>query len=509
MIYALTARTARIAEERAVAELDLTLDELMARAGEALAGEVALRAPWGSVAVVAGPGSNGGDGWVAAGHLSRGGREVRVYTPKDPSELEGIAGEAARSVVASGVAYEIIGDSVDVNALQGFSAVVDALFGIGLHGPVRPPYQTWIEAMNASGAVVISADMPSGVETDTGAAPGMAVRADVTVTFSAPKVGLLMYPGAAHAGQVAVADIGIPWELLGDAGDVEMWEPADYATLVPRPARDAHKNSRGRVLIVGGSGMYPGAVALAALAAARCGAGYVALAVPESVAPILQTKLSSAVVIGCAENPNRTLASKAAEEILELAREYDAVVLGPGMTLAHGAIQVARRIVNEAEAPLVVDADGLNALVDACGMLTSRAAPTVLTPHPGELGRLLDTTASEIQSDRLSYATKLAGPRRACVLKGAHTVIAGRDRRIVNLPGGPELATAGTGDVLAGMIGALLAQGLEPLEAGTLASYVHGRAGERAASHLTEISVIAEDVVDHIPDALMELVGQD
>jgi len=508
VIYALTEQTARVAEERAVAELDVSLAELMQHAGRALAEEVSLRTPHGAIAVVAGKGNNGGDGWVAAEHLHRGGREVCVFTPEDPDALTGISGDAARATRAAGVTITVLPDEMAFDALADFPVIIDALFGIGFRSPMRQPYLSWIEAMSASGATIVSADIPSGVEADTGAASGVAVQADFTVTFSAPKVGLVTYPGATHAGQMVVADIGIPWELLGGPGDVELWDASDYATLVPRPARDAHKNSRGRVLIVAGSGSFPGAAVLAAMGAQRMGAGYVTLAVPESIAPIVQGKLTSAVVVGLPENPSHTLASRVTEEILDVAREFDAVVLGPGMTVAHGAVLVARKLVSELAAPLVVDADGLNALVDAAGVLMARRAPTVVTPHPGELARLLDTTSAEIQADRLSYVSRLSGPRFACVLKGAHSVIAGRDRRIVNLSGGPALATAGTGDVLAGMIGALLAQGLEPLEAGVLGAYVHGRAGDLAADTLTEISVIAEDVPAYIPAAIAELLDE-
>lgn len=508
MIYALTEQGVRRAEQRVVDELGLSLAELMRRAGHALAEEAMSGAPYGAVAVVTGKGNNGGDGWVAARALTGSGRDVTVYTPAAPDELEGLAGEAAGEAVSAGVAFEVTDGPMAFDALRGNAVVIDALFGIGFSGPVRPPYVTWIEAINASGARVVAADLPSGVETDTGRVGELAVEADVTVTFSAPKVGLLLYPGAMHAGHVKVADIGIPWDFLGEDGDVELWSPGDYAALVPRPAPDAHKGSRGRVLIVAGSGSYPGAAVLAAMGAQRMGAGYVALAVPESIAPIIQTKLTSAVVVGLPENPSHTLASKVTEEILDVAKEFDAVVLGPGMTVAHGAVLVARKLVSELSAPLVVDADGLNALVDAVGSLTARSAPTVVTPHPGELARLLDTTTSEVQADRLANAARLAGPRFTCVLKGAHTIVSGRDRLVLNTSGSPALATAGTGDVLAGMVGALLAQGLEPLEAGTLAVYVHGRAGEHAAAASTEISVTAEDVPGFVAPALAELLGR-
>jgi NAD(P)H-hydrate epimerase len=504
LIYALTEASARTAEERAVADLDLSLADLMRRAGAAVARELRLRVPYGEVGIVAGKGNNGGDGWVAARELHTAGRTVTVYTPVAPDSLEGIAGDAARDALDAGVRFERV-DDMPVSTFQDTAVVVDALSGIGFTGEVREPYLSWMEAINASGATVISIDMPSGVETDTGYTAAHAVNADVTVTFSAPKIGILNYPGAEAAGEVVIADIGIPWEYLGAPGDLEIWERAEYAELVPAARPDDHKNARGRVLIVAGSGAFPGAAALAARGAQRMGAGYVTVAVPESIAHIVQTKLTSAVVVGLPQNPSHTLASKVTSEILDVAREFDAVVVGPGMTVAHGAAIVARSLVKDVEAPLVLDADGLNAMVDAAETLSARAGSTVITPHPGELARLLDTTPADIQTDRLGYGQALSGPRLACVLKGAHTVVSGRDRQMITLAGGPALATAGTGDVLAGMIGALLAQGLEPFEAGALGAYVHGRAGDHAAAELTAPSVIAEDVPDYIPRSLREL----
>ena len=510
MFYALTGQSASAAEERAVAELDVSLADLMRRAGSAVAREVSLRVPYGAGAIVVGKGNNGGDGWVAARELRMHERAVHVYTPVEPEDLEGIAGDAARHARDAGVSCTLLGEEeIDLDEFSNCAAVVDAIFGIGFTGPVRGHYVSWIDAINASGATVFSVDVPSGVEADTGVVDAHAVSADVTVTFSSPKVGILTYPGAGHAGEIATIDIGIPWEMLGGDGDPEVWEREDYAALMPVPDPAAHKNVLGRVLVVAGSGAYPGAAALAARGAQRMGAGYVTLAVPESIQGIVQTKLSSAVVVGLPENPSHTLASKVTDEILDVAREFDAVVVGPGMTVAHGAVLVTRNLVSELAAPLVLDADGLNALVDAGDALLEREAPTVITPHPGELARLLDTTPAEIQSDRLGYGGRLSGPRMACVLKGARTIVSGRGRQIINLSGGPALATAGTGDVLAGMVGALLAQGLEPLEAGALGSYLHGRAGDHAAASLCASCVIAEDVPEYLSSAVRELMGQE
>lgn len=508
LIYALTEQTARCAEERAVDELGLTLADLMRRAGAAVAREVGLRIPFGAVAIVVGKGNNGGDGWVTARELHMHDRPVRVFTSVAPDDIDGIAGEAAQHALAAGVAYSVIDESMlTAEVLSEYAAIVDAIFGMGFSGSVRAPYDAWIDAINASGANVFAVDVPSGVETDTGEVAGHAISANVTITFSAPKVGIVNYPGAEMAGEVVVEEIGIPHRMLGESGDPEIWTSEEYAGLLPPLPPDVHKNMCGRVLIVAGSGAYPGAAALAVMGAQRMGAGYVTVAVPESVQPILQSKLTSAVVMGLPENPSHTFASKVTEEVLDVAREFDAVVLGPGLTVSRGAVLVVRNLVSALSTPIVLDADGLNAMVDAVDVLTDRDAPTVITPHPGELARLLDTTPASVQSDRLGHGARLTGERLACVLKGARSVVSGRGRQVVTLVGGPALATAGTGDVLAGMAGTLLAQGAEPFEAGALAAYVHGRAGDHAADELSERCVMAEDVPGYIPSAVRELLG--
>lgn len=508
MVYALTEQAMRHAEERTLARDGVTPGDLMRRAGAEVAQALSARVPFGPVAVVVGGGNNGGDGWVAARALASAGRDVRVFSMVAPTDLDGDAAEAAADAINAGVPHEVISGAMAPGALTGYAAVVDALLGIGAHGAIRGAYVSAIEAINGSGSHVVSVDVPSGVSCDTGSISGVAVRAMATVTFSCLKAGIVLQPGASHAGEVIVVDVGVPRELVGDAGDPEVWSAAEYRELLPKLDPDTHKNARGRVLIVAGSGAFPGAAALAAMGAQRMGAGYVTLAVPESIAHVVQSKLTSAVVMGLPEHPSHTLASRVSDVILDLSREFDAVVIGPGMTLAHGAVLVTRNLVHSLKVPLVLDADGLNAMVDAADAIRARAGATVITPHPGELARLLDMTPAQVQSDRLVYGARLSGPNLTCVLKGARTVVSGRGRQVVNTTGNPGLATAGTGDVLAGMIGALLAQGLDPLQAGALGAWVHGRAGDYAAKELTETCMIAEDVPAHISSAVRELNEQ-
>jgi ADP-dependent NAD(P)H-hydrate dehydratase / NAD(P)H-hydrate epimerase len=508
MLRALTAAQMRSVEELAVAEQGVSLASLMRAAGGAVARELAQRVPEGELIVLAGPGNNGGDGWVAARDLHAEGRAVRVLAVRDPAKLSGIAADAANDAISAGVRWVVPTLPPTADELAEAAGIVDALLGIGAKGAVREPLAAWVEAANASGAYLLAVDVPTGIDSDSGVVAGPAIVADCTVTFTAPKLGLLTYPAAAHAGEVVVAHVGIADPLANVASAPEVWTAEEYAALVPLPAPDAHKNSRGRVLIVAGSGAFPGAAILAARGAMRAGAGYVTLAVPQSVVPIAQGHLVSVPVVGLPQGRTHAFASTAAPKLLQLAREHDAVVVGPGLTLADGAVATARSLVAQVDVPLVVDADGLNALIDAQELIAARTAPTVLTPHPGELARLLAVSGAEVQADRVFSSGRLASEMCVVVLKGAGTVISGEGRQVINVSGTSALATAGTGDVLAGMTGAFLAQGLDPLAAGALAAYLHGRAGEAAASVLTPVSVTGEDIPEYLPVAIGELLGQ-
>ena len=507
MVRALTAEQARKVEEAAVA-MGADLAALMRAAGLAVAAEITAAVPEGDVVVLAGRGNNGGDGWVAARELHASGRGVRVLSLAEPGSLEGIAGEAARGAIAAGVAWCEGGEARIDSDLADAAVVVDAMLGTGASGPLRAPLDAWAEAVNRCRAWVVAVDVPTGVDADTGTVAETAVRADCTVTFTALKRGLVLYPGAGFSGELVIADIGIDPALADVAGAPEVWSADEYARLLPRPRPDAHKNDRGRVLVIAGSATFPGAAVLAARGAQRAGAGYVTLAVPDSVVPVAQAHLLSIPVVGLPQGRGHAFSSAALDKALQLARDYDAVVLGPGLTLADGAVVTARGIVAKLTLPLVIDADGLNALVDAHELVEQRSAPTVLTPHPGELARLLGSSSRKVQSDRVAASAVLSARNTAVVLKGAGTVISGAARQIVNVSGTPALATAGSGDVLAGIIGTYLAQGLSPLEAGALGAYVHGRAGEAAASALTPVCVTADDIPDYLPVAVAELLEQ-
>lgn len=509
MRYALTAEAMRGVEDRAVAEEGLTLGGLMEHAGRSVAEHAARLAPEGAVRVVAGTGNNGGDGWVAARELWVAGREVAVIAPSEPSAP--LAAEAFRAAVDAGVPWTVPAEAFDLaRALEGAALVVDALFGFGFHGAATGREAAAVIAADDADAPVLSVDVPSGVDASTGAVEGPAVHAAVTLTFTAPKTGLLIHPGAQHAGEVVVADIGIPRALADAASGVELWDLGDLRAALPLPAPDAHKASLGRVLVVAGSTDYPGAAVLAARGALRSGAGYVVLAAPAAVRPVLQSHLTAEIVTALPDTPDGSLAAAARDAVLAMSARFDAVVLGPGLGRHAATADVVVSLVERLTLPLVLDADALNALAaaDVPSLLGARRAPTVLTPHPAEAARLLGVSTGIVQSDRLVHAESLAGDGRACLLKGARSAVAGTGRRSLVLPGNPGMATAGTGDVLAGMTGTLLAQGLPPYEAATLAAHLHALAGDAAAAALTETCMTAEDLLDHLPSAMKEVLGR-
>ncbi len=506
MQLALTSALTRGAEEAAVRD-GADLSSLMQRAGAAVAREAGIIAREGRILVLAGPGNNGGDGWVAARELARSGRDVLVVTTVDPDGLPQPALAAAAAAREAGVAWRPLGGLFDLERdLAAAEAVVDALLGVGVRGELRDPLSAVVAVVNDAGLPVIAVDVPTGVDADSGAVASAAIRADVTVTFGTAKTGLLQYPGAAAVGTLTVVDIGLPAPVTGP-GAVEIWEAADLAEELPATPADAHKGSRGRVLVVAGSAGMSGAAVLAASGAQRAGAGYVTLAVPGSLLDVVDAGALSAVTRPLPETPGRALSAEAAHEALRLAAAADAVVIGPGLGTDPATARAVVDIVSASERPMVVDADALNVLAGVPEVLAGRTAPTVITPHPGEAGRLLGSDAAGVQADRYASARALAGPGRAALLKGARTVVALGDRTAVNMTGNPGMATTGTGDVLSGVIGALLARGLAPYEAAVVGAYLDGRAGDLAALELGPVGFVAQDLLTRLPRAMSELTA--
>ena len=508
MRFALTEEAMRRAEERAVAERGRTLRELMEHAGTAVADEVSRRYPVGRVIVLVGGGNNGGDGWVTARVLHERGRDVLVVPASDSGRLKAEAADAFVGARAAGVSSAVFPDALGLGlaeTLADAAVLVDALFGIGFRGEVREPYASVIAQLVDADAPVVAVDVPSGVNADSGGADGPFVRADVTVTFSAPKPGLLVEPGRSAAGEIVVAKVGVPDDILAAEADVELFDPGDLALLLPQPLPSDHKGSRGRILIVAGSARFTGAAVLAATGALRMGAGYVRVAAPQAVVDVVHAALPSAIATPLPSSADGSLSIAAAEEILHLAANADALAIGPGLTHAEGVAGCVRRVLAGCLLPAVVDADALNVFAGEARSLTSRRAPTLITPHPGELARVLGETTSEVAGDRLCYATKVVGEQLACLLKGPGTVVATEGRRAVIEVGGAGLAKAGSGDVLTGMLATLLGQGLPPYEAAVLGAHLHGRAGAIGGEVLTETCVLPTDLPAYLPAAVREL----
>jgi hydroxyethylthiazole kinase-like uncharacterized protein yjeF len=488
----------RAADAWAIDEVGVASLDLMETAGAAVAEAVRERAMPGPIRVVCGKGNNGGDGLVAARHLTSTGYEVETLLLWPGDQLSGDA--AANLERLERPAREVSSGELPA-ALGSSGAVVDAIFGTGFAGAPRAPADAAIEAINTCGARVIAADIASGVDASTGEAEGAAVRADVTVSFHAAKLGHWIAPGKEHTGELRVAAIGIPdGAPAGPAAGVI----GDAVLELPPPRESGStKFTSGEVLVVGGSRGLTGAVCMAASAAIRAGAGYATVAVPADLEPIFEAKLTEVMSRGFDGAAGRLAASDRGA-IVEVASRAAAIVLGPGLGRDEDSLELARGLAAELEAPVLIDADGLNAHAERLESLADRRAGTVLTPHAGELGRLLGRTSDEVGAHRLSCAREAAERSGAVVvLKGDDTIVAAGERLAISRGGAAALATAGTGDVLSGTIGALLARGLEPFEAACAGVHAHARAGRMAATRLRLAeSVIATDVIAALPEAL-------
>ena len=507
---AATAEQMRDFDRRAEQEFGVPSSVLMENAGRHVS--EAIRDMLGSVrgkriAIVAGAGNNGGDGFVAARHLHDAGAEAAIFLLGDPASVKGDAKINLDILLKTGFTVKSVQSASELEApLAHSDAVVDAIFGTGLRGEVRGLAAEVIQAINASGRPVVAVDVPSGLDADTGQILGVCVNADRTVTFALPKIGLLAYPGASCVGQLIVADIGIPHQLY-DEVDVELPGEEWVAARLPKRPPDAHKGTFGSVIVIAGSVGLTGAAAMAAESALRSGAGLSTLAVPASLQDLMAVKLTEVMTHGLPETESRAIGAKAVEAALSLCEKATAVVLGCGIGTHPETCEFVSRFVRSVRKPMIVDADGLNCLAGDASALEGEHGEIVITPHPGEMARLLGTTAQEVQSNRMDAARKAAS-RFHCVtvLKGARTLIADPSgRAFVNPTGNSGMATGGTGDVLAGAIGGLLAQGLSPLDAAVCGAFVHGMAGDIAASAIGEAGMIAGDVLRALPAALKEL----
>lgn len=464
------------------------------------------------VTVVSGKGNNGGDGFVIARHLLLRGARVDLILLAPFARVSGDAGRhlaiLRRFVRASSGSLRLMSQpkrfvppSDPTPAI-----IVDALFGTGFTGAPREPTASAIRWINATGAFVVAVDLPSGLDGGSGVAEGEAVHADLTVTMAAEKVGQYIGVGPDLCGRIEVVDIGITPAFHGIThARVFRHDDASVARALPTRARTVHKYSAGKVLVIGGSRQYTGAPTYAARAALRTGAGAVVLAVAAGVRHAIASRGGDVLLQALPETPDGTIAYAALEELKERIGWADAVVLGPGLGRHAETDDLVRAVFMECPAALLVDADGLTALSGIPAGRWRRQSPTILTPHSGELARMLGSHAASVDGDRLNIA--LTSARRfhsVVVLKGASTVCASPDgTAIVNTTGNPGMATIGTGDVLAGMIAGLVSQGMSSNDAAAAGVYLHGRAGDLAAHRYGERSVLASDLLELIPAALL------
>jgi len=494
-----TAAEMRATDAAAIKGLGIPGGHLMERAGAAVARELMLAFEPESVVIYAGKGNNGGDGFVVARELFNAGVDVRVCAIDG---RDGYKGDARLNVeIAEKLGVEIV-DGVE--PVGDADLALDAVFGTGFSGVAGGAAAEAIDQMDAAAAAVVALDIASGVDASTGEVAGPAVLADLTVALHAPKVGHFVSPGDRYAGHVVVVPIGIPSSCDEDVSVYAL--TADAVGLLVKPKGEAdHKRSVGTVLVAGGSRGMTGAAAMAAYGALRSGAGLVHCALPSGVAdekPYIE-------VINVAVPGETHLGREALAALREQMHGLKATALGPGMGRDDDTAALVRELVQSEAVPLVIDADGLWALGADLELLAGRPAPTVLTPHEGELARLLDTSADEIGAHRLASAREAARRARATVLlKGAHTNVADPGGEAFVVPtGNPGLATPGTGDVLTGIIVGQLAKGLSATEAACLGGYVHGLAADLAVdTSVSTEGLVASDLFDYLPLAVEQLL---
>lgn len=479
---------------------------LMERAGSAVAAH-ALRMLGGAygkrVTVLAGSGNNGGDGLVAARKLQRAGALVKVALLAPAGDLSGDPLAMYERLVPLRVAVGSPAASLLVDACGESDLIVDALFGTGFHGTLGGAAAEWVRAVGISNRPVISIDIPSGVNGTSGEVAGPAVRADVTVAIEAVKTGLVAGEGPSYAGRIEIAPIGIATDSVEPAAVV--FEYDEINRMLPRRPVSAHKWSAGSVLVVAGSRGMSGAAVMAARSALVSGAGIVTVCVPESIQPVVAGASPEVMTLGLPETAGGAIDEDALDQILDLAERFSVLAIGPGLGVDPSTGGLVTKLLRAVDKPVVADADALNLLgKTAASVIGRRSAPSVITPHPGELARMLGAETGDVEAERLDVAATVAG-KWGCVvlLKGARTLIAAPDVPIaVNATGGPELATAGSGDVLTGIVSAFIAQSVSPGRAGVAAAFVHGLAGSIAGRRSGGAGVTALAVAGAVPDAI-------
>jgi len=506
-------------EEQAV-EVGISLETLMENAGRVVAAEVKrvlLGAIGKRVVVLVGPGNNGGDGLVAARHLHSWGARVVICLCAPRTKKDKNFNLALECGIPLIPAYEG-GSLAELDAsLSAADVIIDALFGIGKVRPIEGVFREVLERVSRTRErrpqpLLVAVDLPSGLNSDTGEVDPVCPYADITVTLGYPKMGLFRFPGAERVGKLVIADIGIPPNLAQDI-KLELITGEWVGQTLPRRPLNANKGSFGKVLVVAGSINYIGAAYLASMGAARVGAGLVTLATARSLQPILASKLTEVTYIPLPEAEPGVIGLEAASTLAPHVRGYDVLLLGCGLGQHPQTVKFVKSLLlaspKSAIGSLVVDADGVNILAKVPQWWRKLNKDAILTPHPGEMARLLGVSVKEVEEDRLSTVQRSAREwEKTIVLKGANTVVAasGGEAKINNAAN-PALASAGTGDVLSGAIAGLVAQGLSPLQAAACGVYLHSRAGEAVSRELGNAGVIATDLLPALPRVIKALKG--
>ncbi|KAF0144373.1 MAG: YjeF family protein [Nitrospirae bacterium] len=538
-----TAEEMREIDRKTMRNYGISGSVLMERAGLAVAGKIKELFEKQKVIVLSGGGNNGGDGIVVARNLSEWGWNVKVILLSKENKLSRDCLEQYRIAKKTGVPIEF---RTEITGKDTHSAIiVDAIFGTGLSKDITGKIADVISFLNNSESPIVSVDIPSGISSDTGQVMGEAVSADYTVTFGLPKRGHFLYPGAEYTGKLFIEDIGFPEELIhSEKLNVEFLEKMDVSLLIPERRRYSHKGDYGHVLVIAGSRGKTGAAFMCAKACLRAGAGLVTIGVPETLMDVFQSRVTEEMTLPLPDRGDGTLSSKASDKILAfIADKADVLAIGPGISVTDDTQKLITALVLNSAAPMVMDADAINALEGNKYVLRRAKAPVIVTPHIGEMARLLqgskgssfavhpsqrcgewmlrrmdqrvspqasrrgDKGSREIEIDRISTAINFAKETGTyLVLKGAPTVIAEPEgSAFINSTGNPGMASAGVGDVLTGMIAGLLGQGLNPLEASILGVFMHGLAGDIAANKQGEHSLIASDMINALPDAFLSL----
>lgn len=511
----LTAAQMRELDRAAIEDWQVPGLVLMENAGKATADQIEENFDAiypGPVTILAGKGNNGGDGYVVARHLTNRGWDVSTLVLAEQSDISGDARVNLDILLKSDAELRFVSDEStleqELERLPTEGVVVDALLGTGLTSEVRGIFRPAIDWINSTASAVVAVDVPSGIDATTGQVLGTAVLAELTVTFASAKVGQVIYPAVEFVGDLVVADIGIPRKLADQVDIDHMFIDAEAARiLLPSRPASGHKGTFGHLLLLAGSTGKSGAAALAAEGGLRAGTGLVTLACPAHLNPVFETKLTEVMTVPLPE-VDGMVSMQALPDIERLWQDKSALALGPGLGTGEEVGGLVRRLVRDCPLPLVVDADGLTALVGHLDVLQERSVPTVLTPHPGEMSRLLGCEIASIEADRIGTARAFAKEHGVIlVLKGARTIVAEPDGTVfVNGSGNPVLACGGTGDVLTGVIGGLLGQNVPAIAAVLLAVYLHGRAADRLFETLGRAGGLATDLLREIPPTRKEIL---